>query len=106
MIRVNKGKERVSLSTVRKALGISREAMSESLNLSLSEVDLIEAHKVNSLDLLVRYAEACGAKLEIAFIFDETRQCFVDAGCQMTQGEPCPMLHCSGAGRGAGEEGI
>ena len=71
IVRSRKGQERVSLRTIREGMGRSQAEVAEALGTDQGEVSRIERRGDVRMSTLRRYAEAVGARLEVAFVFDE-----------------------------------
>jgi transcriptional regulator with XRE-family HTH domain len=71
---VRPGKNRpplpLPLGMVRKGMGKTQEDIARALGTEQSEVSRIERRGDVRLGTLRRYAEACGARLEVAFVFE------------------------------------
>jgi hypothetical protein len=70
VVRPRKGQERVSLRTVREAAGKKQGDIADAIGTNQGEVSRIERRGDVRLSTLRRYAEALGAHLELAFVFE------------------------------------
>jgi hypothetical protein len=70
--RKRKGKERVSLRTVREGMGKTQGEVACALETDQSEVSRIERRQDIMLSTLRRYAAALGATCEVTFVFART----------------------------------
>jgi transcriptional regulator with XRE-family HTH domain len=68
--RPRKGAERVSLRTVREAFGKTQGEVAAALQTDQGEVSRIERRPDIMLSTVRKYAEALGARCEVAFVFD------------------------------------
>ena len=71
VVRPRKGEERGSLRMLREGMGRSQAEVAAALGTDQGEVSRIERRGDLRLSTLRRYAEAVGARLEVAFVFDE-----------------------------------
>jgi transcriptional regulator with XRE-family HTH domain len=71
IVRARKGVERVSLRTLREGMGRSQAEVADAIGTDQGEVSRIERRGDLRLSTLRRYAEAVGARLEVAFVFDD-----------------------------------
>ena len=65
-----KGKAPIPLALLRKGMGKTQGELAEALGTVQGEVSRIERRGDVRLGTLRRYAEACGARLEVAFVFE------------------------------------
>lgn len=72
IVRPSKGKAPLPLplGMVRKGMGKTQADIAQALGTDQSEVSRIERRGDVRLGTLRRYAEACGARLEVAFVFE------------------------------------
>jgi hypothetical protein len=70
--RTRKGQERVSLRTIREAAGKTQADVARALGTDQGEISRIERRGDVRLSTMRRYAEAVGARLEVAFVFEAT----------------------------------
>jgi DNA-binding XRE family transcriptional regulator len=75
--RPRKGIERVTLRTLREALGKTQAEMARALGTDQGEVSRIERRPDVMLSTLRRYAEALGLRCEVAFVFDDGRRALI-----------------------------
>ena len=76
-LRPRKGIERVSLRTVRESLGKTRGDVAIALQADPNEVSRIEQRPDFVLETTRRYAEALGARCEVAFVFADGRRILI-----------------------------
>ena len=76
-LRPRKGIERVSLRTVRESLGKTRGDVALALQADPNEVSRIEQRPDFVLETTRRYAEALGARCEVAFVFADGRRILI-----------------------------
>ena len=76
-LRPRKGIERVSLRTVRESLGKTRGDVAIALQADPNEVSRIEQRPDFVLETTRRYAEALGARCEVAFVFADGRRVLI-----------------------------
>jgi DNA-binding XRE family transcriptional regulator len=72
VVRPRKGRERVSLRSVREVMGKTQADVARAIGTDQGEVSRIERRGDVRLSTLRRYAEAVGARLEIAMVFEAT----------------------------------
>lgn len=75
--RPRKGSERVSLRTVREAVGKTQDELAKALETDQGEVSRIERRPDVMLSTLRRYATALGAHCEVVFIFNDGRRVLI-----------------------------
>jgi DNA-binding XRE family transcriptional regulator len=75
--RPRKGAERVTLRTVREALGKTQADIARALETDQGEVSRIERRPDVMLSTLRRYAEALGVRCEVAFVFASGRRVLI-----------------------------
>jgi transcriptional regulator with XRE-family HTH domain len=75
--RPRKGAERVSLRSVREALGKTQAEMARALETDQGEVSRIERRPDVMLSTLRRYAEALGLRCELTFVFANGRRVLI-----------------------------
>ena len=75
--RARKGSERVSVRTVREALGKTQGEIAEAIETDQGEVSRIERRADVMLSTLRRYATALGATCEVAFVFPNGRRVLI-----------------------------
>jgi hypothetical protein len=78
VVRPRKGHERVSLRTIRGAAGKTQAELATALGTDQGEVSRIERRGDVRLSTLRRYAEAVGARLELAFVFDKGHRALIE----------------------------
>jgi DNA-binding XRE family transcriptional regulator len=72
VVRPLKGKAPLPLALLRKGMGKTQEDIAEALGTDQGEISRIERRGDVRLSTLRRYAEAVGARLELAFVFEKT----------------------------------
>jgi len=72
--RPRKGAERVTLRTLREALGMTQSDMARALDTDQGEVSRIERRPDVLLSTLRKYAGALGARCEMAFVLPDGRR--------------------------------
>lgn len=72
--RARKGSERVSLRSVREALGKTQGEVARALDMDQGEVSRFERRPDVMLSTLRRYAVALGATCDVAFVFPDGRR--------------------------------
>jgi helix-turn-helix protein len=72
VVRPRKGRERVSLRTVREGMGKTQGEVARAMGTDQGEVSRIERRGDVQVSTLRRYAAAVGARLELAFVFEKT----------------------------------
>ena len=77
VVRPRKGKERVSLRSLREAMGQTQEEVARTLGTDQGEVSRIERRPDIMLSTLQRYAKALGAQCEVAFVLDDGRRVLI-----------------------------
>jgi Helix-turn-helix len=77
MIRPRKGRERVSLRTVREGIGKTQVDVAKALGTDQGEVSRIERRPDVLLSTVRRYAAALGARCDVAFVFPDGRQVLI-----------------------------
>lgn len=77
MTRTRKGKERVTIRTVRQALGKTQADIAEALEMDQSEVSRIERRSDLMVSTARKYAAALGARCELAFVFGDGRRVLI-----------------------------
>jgi hypothetical protein len=75
--RARKGSERVSLRTVREAVGKTQLDVAKSLGTDQGEVSRIERRPDVLVSTVRRYAAALGARCEVAFVFRDGRRVLI-----------------------------
>ena len=75
--RPRKGAERVSLRSVREALGMTQSEVATALGTDQGEVSRIERRPGVSLSMLRRYAVVLGASCDVAFVFPDGRRVLI-----------------------------
>jgi transcriptional regulator with XRE-family HTH domain len=75
--RARKGLERVTLRTVREALGKTQIDVARALETDQGEVSRIERRPDVMISTLRKYAAALGARCEIAFVFKDGRHVLI-----------------------------
>jgi hypothetical protein len=75
--RPRKGAERVTLRTVREAVGKTQAEMARALETDQGEVSRIERRPDVMVSTLRRYAEALGLRCEVAFVFADGRRVLI-----------------------------
>ncbi len=76
--RPRKGSERVSLRAAREAMGMTQVEMARALGTDQSEVSRIERRPHVRFSTLCKYAEALGARCDVAFVFPDGRHLLVE----------------------------
>ena len=76
--RARKGSERVSLRTAREAMGMTQAEMAHALGTDQGEVSRIERRPHVRFSTLCKYAEALGARCDVAFVFPDGRHLLVE----------------------------
>jgi DNA-binding XRE family transcriptional regulator len=76
--RARKGTERVSLRTAREAMGMTQAQMAHALGTDQGEVSRIERRPHVRFTTLRKYAEALGARCDVAFVFPDGRHLLVE----------------------------
>jgi transcriptional regulator with XRE-family HTH domain len=76
--RARKGSERVSLRTAREALGMTQADMASALGTDQGEVSRIERRPHVRFSTLCKYAEALGARCDVAFVFPDGRNLLIE----------------------------
>jgi len=71
-VRPRKGREHVSLRTLREGMGKTQSEVAHAMGTDQGEVSRIERRGDVQVSTLRRYAEAVGARLELSFVFDKT----------------------------------
>jgi hypothetical protein len=72
LVRPRKGREHVSLRTLREGMGKTQSEVARAMGTDQGEVSRIERRGDVQVSTLRRYAEAVGARLELTFVFDKT----------------------------------
>ena len=72
-----KGAERVSLQTVRESRSKTQRDVAVALGTDEGEMVLIERRFNTFVPLIRKYAEALGARCEVAFVFDDGRRVLI-----------------------------
>jgi transcriptional regulator with XRE-family HTH domain len=85
--RARKGVERVSLRSVREAVGKTQLDIARELGTDQGEVSRIERRPDVMTSTLRKYAEALGARCDVAFVFADGRSVLIAEG---EPGEPPP----------------
>ncbi len=75
--RARKGAERVTLRTVREAIGKTQIEVARALETDQGEVSRIERRTDIMLSTLRKYAEALGARCEVSFVFEDGRRVLI-----------------------------
>ena len=75
--RARKGAERVALRTVREGLGKTQSDVARALDTDQGEISRIERRSDLLVSTLHRYAEALGARCEVALVFPDGRRVLV-----------------------------
>jgi len=76
--RPRKGRERVSLCTAREAIGMTQAEMARALGTDQGEVSRMERRPHVRFSTLCKYAEALGARCDVAFVFPDGRHLLVE----------------------------
>ncbi len=76
--RPRKGSERVSLRTAREAMGMTQAEMARALATDQGEISRIERRPHVRFSTLCKYAEALGARCDVAFVFPNGRHLLVE----------------------------
>jgi hypothetical protein len=76
--RTRKGSERVCLRTAREAVGMTQIEMAHALGTDQGEVSRIERRPHVRFSTLCKYAEALGARCDVAFVFPDGRHLLVE----------------------------
>ena len=71
--RGNKGRERVSLRTVREALGRTQADVADRAGMAQGDVSKLEGREDVKLSTLRRYAKALGGDVEVALVIEGRR---------------------------------
>lgn len=87
VVRPRKGAERVTLRTVREALGKTQGDVARKLGTDQGEVSRIERRPDIMVSTLRKYAAALGVRCEVAFVFDDGRRVLI---AEPEAGEPAP----------------
>ncbi len=85
--RGRKGAERVSLRSVREAMGKTQIDVARALETDQGEVSRIERRPDVMLSTLRRYATALGMRCEVAFVFADGRRVLI---AEPAHDEPTP----------------
>jgi uncharacterized DUF497 family protein/DNA-binding XRE family transcriptional regulator len=76
--RPRKGSERVSLRSAREAMGMTQAEMARAIGTDQGEVSRIERRPHVRFSTLRKYAEALGARCDVAFVFPDGRHLLVE----------------------------
>ncbi len=76
--RPRKGTERVSLRTARETIGMTQADMARALGTDQGEVSRIERRPHVRFTTLCKYAEALGARCDVAFVFPDGKHLLVE----------------------------
>ena len=76
--RSRKGSERVSLRTAREAIGMTQVEMARALSTDQGEISRIERRPNVRFSTRCKYAEALGARCDVAFVFPDGRHLLVE----------------------------
>jgi helix-turn-helix protein len=85
--RARKGAERVSLRSVREAIGKTQIDVARALGTDQGEVSRIERRPDVMVSTLRKYAAALGARCDVAFVFADGRRVLI---AEAEPGEPAP----------------
>lgn len=88
--RARKGKERVTMRTVRVALGKTQVEVADALGTDQAEVSRLERRPDALISTVRKYAEALGARCELAFVFEDGRRVLIaePTGDEAPNGRP------------------